>query len=91
MEDRTIVYPTDFSACSENAMPYVIAIAKATMAKVKIIHSLELMGVYSTGVTGADTSMLIQTMEESSNKILARIKESFDKESIPCETELVME
>jgi nucleotide-binding universal stress UspA family protein len=89
MEETTIVYPTDFSSCSENAKAYVKAIAKATMSKVKVIHSLDLMGIYATQITAADTSLLIKTLEESSQEKLNKIKEEFVNESISCETELI--
>jgi nucleotide-binding universal stress UspA family protein len=89
MEDRTIVYPTDFSDCSENALPFVIAFAKASMAKVKIIHSLELLGLYATEITPADTAMLIKSMEESTMAKLEKLKEELEKESISCTTEIL--
>lgn len=90
MEDRIIVYPTDFSACSENAMAYVKSIAKATMAEVKIIHSLDMYGIYATTITAADTTMLIDSMTESANKKLKQIKEEFELDSIKCQTDLIL-
>lgn len=89
MEKRILLYPTDFSACSTNALPYVKAIAKATMAEVKIVHSLDLAAVYATQIAPSDTQLLIQSLEESSSKKLEEIKKNLQKESIPCSSELV--
>jgi nucleotide-binding universal stress UspA family protein len=89
MEQKIIVYQTNYSECSENTLDYVKSIAKGTEAKLKVIHSLDLIGLYATQITPAETSMLIQSLEESAEAYLVKIKEKLEKEFILCETELL--
>ncbi len=38
---KTIIYPTDFTICAENALDYAIAMAKALKGKIKTVHFLD--------------------------------------------------
>jgi len=38
---KTIIYPTDFTICAENALDYAIAIAKALKGKIKTVHFID--------------------------------------------------
>ncbi len=41
LQISNILFPTDFSETASKAMPYAIAIAKQTGAKLTLMHSIE--------------------------------------------------
>ena len=42
--NNTIVHPTDFSKCANDALDYAIKIAKTLDCKINIVHSLDFGG-----------------------------------------------
>ncbi|KPM30871.1 Universal stress protein [Croceitalea dokdonensis DOKDO 023] len=38
---KTIIYPTDFSVCAENALDYAVAMAKALQCSIRTVHFLD--------------------------------------------------
>jgi nucleotide-binding universal stress UspA family protein len=75
---RTILLPTDFSGCSNYALPYAAAIARATKATIVCVHVVEPI-VPAVGYTGLAEPMPIadisDQLQDSAERELPRLAE----------------
>lgn len=88
MASNLIIYPTDFSACAENAMPYAIAMAKVMKCNIKIVHSLDI----GTVVYEENPSVLLLELEELgriAERKMRRLKKNIEGYKISCESEVI--
>ncbi|MEM8926604.1 MAG: universal stress protein [Bacteroidota bacterium] len=88
-ESKTIVYPTDFTICAENALDYAIAMAKSLNGKIKTVHFLD---VFETMRHNDNPIRVMKEFEFLKIKTIRRLKnrneEILDK-GIPCEFEIL--
>ncbi len=78
---KTILVPTDFSACALNALKYAVVLAKATDSKVILFHAFAMPSNPNAGfLTGVDKLLQLET-EESEHK-LKEIKSHFPDTAI---------
>jgi nucleotide-binding universal stress UspA family protein len=75
---RTILFPTDFSACANYALPYAAAIARATKATIICVHVVEPI-VPAVGYTGLAEPLPIadisEQLEDSAERELPKLAE----------------
>ncbi len=89
MKGNVIIYPTDFSPCAENALKYVIHMAKATKSSVEIIHEIDVTGGYSTSTISTDALNIVSMMEDEAKLKLEQVKERLDDEGINSNHEII--
>ncbi|MGB5203479.1 universal stress protein [Eudoraea sp.] len=89
MDSRTIIYPTDFSACAENAMQYVIPIAKAMKCKVQIVHSIDASNMLKSEENPLRVIEEIQILDVNAKTHLKKIKIKMEANGIACITEML--
>lgn len=89
MDNRTIIYPTDLSACAENAMQYVIAIAKAMKCKVQIVYSVDVSNIVKLDENPIRVMEEIQLQEGKAKSSLRKIKLKMEANHIVCKTEIL--
>jgi nucleotide-binding universal stress UspA family protein len=89
MDNKTIIYPTDFSRCAENAMPYAIAMATALKYRIQIVHSIDAGGILKSEVNPVRVLEEIQVLEKKAQNRLFRIKSNAEKSGIACVTEVI--
>lgn len=89
LDNKTIVYPTDFSACAENALPYAIAVAMTLNYKIQIVHSIDAGGILKSEINPRRVLEQIQVLEEKAQSQLLRIKSNVEKSGIACSTEVI--
>lgn len=84
MTDTKILFPTDFSHCSDMALQYAAEVARAREGKLLIVHAEEPPPVYGGGewYYGVPEPMRAQLLE-----MLHKIKP--DDTSVPCEYHLL--
>ncbi|MEP3836911.1 MAG: universal stress protein [Algibacter sp.] len=89
MNSNLIVYPTDFSDCANNAMPYVIALGKALKCKIKMVHAIEI-GSLSSAEESPDMRInLIKLLEEQATKKLTKRKEEIETLGLECDYDVI--
>ena len=49
--ERLIIYPTDFSACAENALTFAIEIAQKMNCNLKAVHAINVAGISASEAT----------------------------------------
>jgi nucleotide-binding universal stress UspA family protein len=69
---KTILAPIDYSAASDNALKYAVKLAKATKAKLVLLH------VYEVPLPTAEAPVMVVSPEEMESENEARIKELRD-------------
>lgn len=88
-ESKTIIYPTDFTICAENALDYAIAMAKALKGKIKTVHFLD---VSETVRFNDNPIRVMKEFELLKTKVIRRLKnrnkEILDN-GVPCEFEVL--
>ncbi|MDG1729492.1 MAG: universal stress protein [Algibacter sp.] len=91
MKSKLIVYPTDFSYCSKNAMPYVIAMGKALKSKIRIVHSMEMASLGSAKNNPIAVALLekITLIEEEAERKLIKLKNEIQICGLECEYDII--
>lgn len=89
MDNRTIVYPTDFSDCAENAMQYAMAIAKAMKCKVQVVYSVDVGNIVKLEENPIRVLEDIQLLEGKAKNRLRKIKRTMEANAIVCKTEVL--
>ncbi len=90
MNSNTILYPTDFSPCAENALKYAIHLAKATKSEIKVIHEIDLTGSQSASMISADSLQIVTMMEDDAKEKLEEIKKQISDENVKVEYEILL-
>ncbi|SKB58593.1 universal stress protein [Maribacter arcticus] len=89
MEPKMIIYPTDFSTCAENAMPYAIAMATALKCKIQIVHFVDASGILKSEENPLRVLEEIKELEIKAQNRLFRLKSNIEKSGIDCGTEVL--
>ena len=73
-----ILYPTDFSTCSEHAKEYAIALASNTLYSLHIAHVVDSSSIYSAGMdaSGGAVAEVLSVLERQANDNLDKIVDS---------------
>lgn len=90
MKTNTIIYPTDFSPCAENAMKFALHFAKATKSQLKIIHEIDLTGMQSSSMLGAESMRILSMMEDEAQAKLSSLMALAQEEGVQTETEILV-
>jgi nucleotide-binding universal stress UspA family protein len=69
---RKILFPTDFSAASDNALQFAIALAKKCKATLVLLNVIEIPTMSSPDGSFADLGMVSQTILEGSRELLSK-------------------
>ncbi|WP_299668124.1 universal stress protein [uncultured Polaribacter sp.] len=89
MNSKLIVYPTDFSDCAKNTMPYVIALAKALKSKIRIVHAIEIGSLASAEKNPTILLDTIRLLEEEAKNKLVKLKERIEAFNLECAYDIV--
>ncbi len=89
MNSKLIVYPTDFSNCAKNAMPFAIAMGKVLKCKIRIVHSVEIGLVASSEENPSVILDEIIKLEAIAESKLVKLKEEIQALGIECEYALI--
>ncbi|GEM_PF-1772860 len=89
MDNSTIIYPTDFSECAENAMQYAMAIAKAMKCEVLIVYSVDVSNIVKQDENPVRVMEEIQLQEGKAKNGLRKIKREMEANDIVCNTEIL--
>ncbi|MDA2920414.1 universal stress protein [Desulfobacterota bacterium AH_259_B03_O07] len=82
-----ILFPTDFSACSENARDYTIYLAERLNAKIYILHAIEPLEYLEVD---EEVKKFFDEIELQMENKIEKEKEIFVKKGINIETEMVV-
>lgn len=89
MDTKTIIYPTDFSICAQNAMDYAIAIAKAMKCTIKMVHYMDTSGVLEMEANPIRLLREIEIMKKKAEQQLKKIAVKILKNDVDCQTEVL--
>lgn len=89
MDSKLIIYPTDFSNCAKNAMPFAIAMGKVLKCKIRIVHSVEIGLVGSSEENPRVILDKIIKLEAIAESKLIKLKEEIQVLGLECEYELI--
>src|SRR3972149_4206002 len=78
-----ILFPTDFSDSAENALQYVISLAKKYGSKIHVLHVVEPFTY--TSDFGIDYSAQYREMEDTAKRLIEEIVTSLKKNSLDAE------
>lgn len=67
----TIIHPTDFSKCADNALDYAISIAKALNLKINLVHSLDFSNIH---ISDQNAQMMLKESEDIEVKAEKRMR-----------------
>jgi nucleotide-binding universal stress UspA family protein len=90
MTGNTIIYPTDFSPCAENALNYVIQMAKATKSSVEIVHEIDISSGYSASMISTDALSIVSMMEDEAKVKMKQLQEQLLDEGIKSNTQIII-
>lgn len=88
---RSILFPTDFSACAGHAEEYAFAIAQNSKVPLHIVHVTEMTKFYAAGLDlpGAAVANTIESITEQARYDLEQAAESARLKGIEVQTHLV--
>ena len=87
--ERVIIYPTDFSACAENALPFAIGMAQAMNCKLVAVHAIDIGGISASEESPARVLDDIKLLERKAEQQLRIIKDRARKSQIECKSEVI--
>lgn len=85
-----IIYPTDFSPCAENALKYVVQMAKATKSSVEIVHEIDISSGYSASMISTDALSVVSMLEDEAKIKLKQLQEQLTDEGISSTTQIII-
>lgn len=89
METKTIVYPTDFSACAENALHYAVTMAKALDGTIHMVHFLDVSKTLATDESPIRVMREIELMEMDAKKELNKRTTKIMDRKVACACEVL--
>ncbi len=90
MKKRTIIFPTDFSPCANNAMKFALEMAKALKTDIVAVHEVDVSGIHSSTMISSDTLNMVSMLEEQATAALDQVKEQIIDAGVKCETQLLI-
>jgi nucleotide-binding universal stress UspA family protein len=82
---KTILLPTDFSACADHAIMFAVELARLVTAKIELIHIFVLNGVINLPEDGLN-SELIQAKSDEIDFKLSQLKQRIENERVIVDT-----
>lgn len=89
MKSKTIIYPTDFSTCAENAFDYTVAMAKALEGIIKTVHFIDVSDTITSDENPVKIMKELEILEaKAKRRLKARNKEILDS-GIDCQYKIL--
>lgn len=82
---NTILHPTDFSECANDALDYAIEIAKVLNCKIRIVHSLVFEGELSVTQTASAMLKLTEVVKREAEESIKVLGDKVIANNIECE------
>lgn len=89
MNSKLIIYPTDFSDCARNALPYAIAMGRARKCKIKIVHAIEIVAIAAAEENPNIQINTIRLLEEQAEKKLLKLKVEIESFGLECDYHII--